>query len=538
MNSGDLNNPDVFVDAARRAQAAFDYGLTERFARAALAQGERFGAQIILGESLTRQKRVEEAERAIAQATESAASDPERTRASIAFANLLFFYSNRQREATEFLQKIEGNIADTGCQREIDATLSLFVGITGNLDSAVDLGVRATQGGDPGQPEGLPSLTASTVAQIMRGQVREPEVAVQRGLRSAEQLQGELALWRHLLFGNLALLYYYSARLREADDLTRDQYLDAIQQAEPMAGFWADVRAENLLLRGRIEEGLRLAQEGEPLLRQWDVVGMLPVTISRRVVFHAVLGDVAGATAAMARLAPYHTSEDARVRFAIGRARTWLAIAEGRLGHATEQALQAGDRAERDGMVVWTANLFHDIVRIGHPEAVAGRLAALAERAEAEIVHVEARHASALASADREGLQGVAEAFSRMGASLLAAEAYAQVSQVSTEQGHSSDAKAAAQRAVLEAERCGPVRTPALASLSGSLLTRREREIAQLAARGASSREIAKQLSLSVRTVDNHLGSIYGKFGIQGRNELAKAIGLSSSGLGERTAPS
>ena len=54
----------------------------------------------------------------------------------------------------------------------------------------------------------------------------------------------------------------------------------------------------------------------------------------------------------------------------------------------------------------------------------------------------------------------------------------------------------------------------------GDPLTRREREVAELAARGASDREIAARLSLSVRTVNAHLRSVYGKLEVDGRGAL------------------
>ena len=56
---------------------------------------------------------------------------------------------------------------------------------------------------------------------------------------------------------------------------------------------------------------------------------------------------------------------------------------------------------------------------------------------------------------------------------------------------------------------------------AASPLTPREREIAALAAAGATSKEIAAQLFLSSRTVDNHLQSVYTKLGVSGRQELA-----------------
>jgi DNA-binding CsgD family transcriptional regulator len=51
-------------------------------------------------------------------------------------------------------------------------------------------------------------------------------------------------------------------------------------------------------------------------------------------------------------------------------------------------------------------------------------------------------------------------------------------------------------------------------------LTARERQIAQLAAAGSTTREIAEQLSLAARTVDSHLAHVYTKLRIDGRHEL------------------
>ena len=54
-------------------------------------------------------------------------------------------------------------------------------------------------------------------------------------------------------------------------------------------------------------------------------------------------------------------------------------------------------------------------------------------------------------------------------------------------------------------------------------LTAREREIAELAAGGATNREIADSLHVSVRTVENHLAAIYKKLEIGSRIELQRA---------------
>lgn len=55
-------------------------------------------------------------------------------------------------------------------------------------------------------------------------------------------------------------------------------------------------------------------------------------------------------------------------------------------------------------------------------------------------------------------------------------------------------------------------------------LTGSERRVADLAATGRANREIAQELFVSPKTVENHLGRIYTKLGISGRRELAGAL--------------
>jgi non-specific serine/threonine protein kinase len=63
--------------------------------------------------------------------------------------------------------------------------------------------------------------------------------------------------------------------------------------------------------------------------------------------------------------------------------------------------------------------------------------------------------------------------------------------------------------------------SPAVAAAQPKPLTRREREIAGLVARGLGNREIAERLYLSKRTVDSHIEHIFGKLAITSRGQLA-----------------
>ena len=53
-------------------------------------------------------------------------------------------------------------------------------------------------------------------------------------------------------------------------------------------------------------------------------------------------------------------------------------------------------------------------------------------------------------------------------------------------------------------------------------LTPREREVTTLIARGYTYRETAATLSMSVKTLENHIGHIFSKLGVASRHELAR----------------
>jgi DNA-binding CsgD family transcriptional regulator len=64
-------------------------------------------------------------------------------------------------------------------------------------------------------------------------------------------------------------------------------------------------------------------------------------------------------------------------------------------------------------------------------------------------------------------------------------------------------------------------------------LTAQERQIAELARDGFSNPEIGTRLFLSRRTVQYHLGKVFGKLGIRSRNELARALAGSGPELAQ-----
>ena len=80
-------------------------------------------------------------------------------------------------------------------------------------------------------------------------------------------------------------------------------------------------------------------------------------------------------------------------------------------------------------------------------------------------------------------------------------------------------------RALRLADQCGGAATPAIKAAARPLpVTAREREIAELIAAGLTNKEIAEQLTLSIRTVEGHVYRACFKLDVADRDELAKLI--------------
>ncbi|MFF1306311.1 LuxR C-terminal-related transcriptional regulator [Streptomyces sp. NPDC058307] len=154
----------------------------------------------------------------------------------------------------------------------------------------------------------------------------------------------------------------------------------------------------------------------------------------------------------------------------------------------------------------------YDAVRLGAPDRAVGRLTG-----------VFAEHAEALAHDDGPALDRAARALEERGFLLFAAEAYAQAVRAHRDP---SAARISRTRAVALARRCQGARTPALSGLVLGELTARQRQIVTLAAAGLSNRQIAEQLTLSVRTVGNHLYSAYARLGASDRDALPCLVEL------------
>ncbi|MBQ0825941.1 LuxR family transcriptional regulator AbsR2 [Streptomyces tagetis] len=274
----------------------------------------------------------------------------------------------------------------------------------------------------------------------------------------------------------------------------------------PVPGAYAAVRARFARLRGRLREAASWAREGlreDPADPSCRAELALATAQCGAVPPGVATGDRRPAEALAPRAEAAVPAPRAEPAPAVPQAGTapavtvWAAAARGDLDLAAREAPD-GDP--------------YDAVRLGVPERATGRLTG-----------VFADHADALTRGDGPALDRVAGELERRGFLLYAAEARAQAARAHRDP---LAARTARTRAAALARRCQGARTPALSGVALGQLTARQRQIVTLAAAGLSNRQIAERLTLSVRTVGNHLYGAYTRLGAGDRTALSRLVGL------------
>ena len=315
-------------------------------------------------------------------------------------------------------------------------------------------------------------------------------------------------------------------RLADSSSLAAQAYETIPREAPANAALWLVVAlGRNAMLTGRLETAQRWLAEGVARCQHRDG-GPRRVVLSLLAAAAAWMGDRDAATAAVDELEALDPFAHLPGEQLLGPA--WAAAARGDLARGVDILLDGADDISQTGHRFMEAWLLHDACRLGRQD-VADRLRTLADLCDGNLVPAWAAHASAVASGQPDGLVDAANRFEAMGALLFAAEAATGAAHAFQRHGQQRAAAAQRARAAALLGSCESPRTPGLVT-SDSLvpLTRREREIAVLAAQGTTSPEIAAKLYLSVRTVNNHLQRAYIKLGVSNRSELADAVALAS----------
>ncbi|MEU1184244.1 helix-turn-helix transcriptional regulator [Streptomyces sp. NPDC005820] len=339
----------------------------------------------------------------------------------------------------------------------------------------------------------------------------------------------ERALASHPAFQRIPLVLALTeaGRPAEARRAGESAYAELVAADSVVRVWLAVLLGRTEWLAGRPATARRWWAEAAALARTFDHAMALRLVLAGLAACAAVQGEPEAAEAALAEHRELPTPEPGLLSAGEERlGEAWLLAASGQLGEARSVLLAAARSARATGHVTGEALLLTDVARLGGARQVTDRLVELARACDGRLVPARAQLAQALTSDRPDRLLRAADACEAVGADLLTAEAATAAAAAWHRAREPRRAAAAARRAATAAARCEGARTPLLTiARAAAPLTAREREVALLAAVGNASVDIARALTLSVRTVDNHLHRAYAKLGVTTRRELARTLG-------------
>ncbi len=525
LDGGGGGRPDTSLEAARAAFRSGDYGLAVRLARYARDNGGDAEAAYVLGEALDFDGRPEEAEDVLAAAWPEATTDVTRTAMAVRRASNLFRALGRADEADQVVVDALSLVRDKLCRRQLEACRADHLLLSGQVSKALALTEPLLA--RPGDAAFAQASLDTGTALALAGRTTEAIRHTEQALATRVHLDDEAhlsAVGVYVVAQCVAL--GEAGRLREAGQLAEVGYQESVERANAGGQAWfASVLGWARLSEGRLATAARYFAEVAALFnglshpgQRWGLGGLALAA--------GQMGDRDAGLAALAELDAVAPTPVQLMDVELHRGRAWVAVATGDLVTARSELWRGVELADERGQFALGAAAAHDLVRLGEDRSATQHLQQLAERVDGALMAARVLHGQAVVTDDPELAAAAADAFEEMGALLYAAEASALEQRRALDAGLSRRASAAAARSARLVERCESPDTPAL-RLETEIdpLSSREREIALLAAEGRTSRQIADQLYLSVRTIDNHLQRAYTKLGVAGRSQLADALG-------------
>ncbi|MFC6599818.1 AAA family ATPase [Kitasatospora paranensis] len=558
----------LLLRAARLAHHAHDIDRMHDLARAALRQGPDPQAVLLLGIALGELGRADEAVEVLSGAADDVAGDELEALAVTLALNC--FYGSAGPAAARAVLERAGARGGEDVRTALTAFEAILLCLAGRPAEAAEvLGAGAGQHRDGAGAPAEPAVPTRRDVLVMAARFR---ILLAAGRIVAAADLGRLVFEVHRQVPERIGLSHPAGRLSElagallelgAFDRARETALEgqglALREGVVSLASWFPLQLGRIALaQGRPGAAAVHFRESLAQARAFAVAAAQTAALAGLVLCAAACGqgDPEAAAALLALAGPSPAGPESV------RALAWADAVAGRPEAARRRLRTAAVNAREAGDRTAALGLCHDLARLGGAADAAallprggpdgppdgspvgppsadglpdGLLAGLPDGpyAAARIAHIRA-----LAEGTAARLAEAAEALGEVGADLAAAEAW-----VAAAERHRRDgAQRAAAHALARADglraRCEGAATPGLvvAADTRSPLTAREREIAWLAAQGATSRGIAEGLHLSVRTVDNHLQNIYGKLGVSGRTRLAAALGHpdTQDGSGER----
>ncbi|MBR7838801.1 AAA family ATPase [Actinospica durhamensis] len=522
--------PALLIEAAALARHAHDYVQARDLLQALAEDDHTTSTRVMLGEALWQLGDAVKADAVLAAAASAATDEYEFLAVTMTRAANRFWGEGDRRGTFELFEAARDRVTDPACLkslRHVEGTMRISAGDPRRgLALLEDLAEEVEGAGDPVAWLNAASAIPAGLSHV--GRTAEAMAWAERAHRVHLGIADKV-LFAHpasqLISGVVALTA--AGRLAQARETAEAAGAELAEAHAPAIRVWMIVYLGCLeLLAGRVADARRWFAEVAALARGLSRTSAMNLALVGLALSAALLGDVDAAELAAAE-ANAHPIQPAFGHWN-ALAEAWLHVAHRRDPREARSLLaDAAERARDSGLLLGEALLLADLARLGGAAQAAPRLAEIAEFFDGALIPALAHLAAALAADEPAPLLAAAGELAALGADLMAAEAATAAGAAYTRSGDPRRAAAAAQDARRHLERCGQdhPRTPLLqVSQATASLTEREREIAQMAAHGIPSREIAETLHVSVRTVQNHLQRAYTKLGVTNRGELTRAL--------------
>jgi len=525
VDAGGDTSREVLIEAARQASFAHDISTALRLAGAAHDLQADFASGQILADALYTLGRSEETEDVLADLDDTAADDSQRVTLVRVRVYNRYWRDGDLDAALAAIDEGRSRITEPEHRAELESLNSVLEVTSGRIVDGVTRALPLLE--TTNERTVIQAALASGLGLPVIGRYDEARAALDKGLRAFASASGWLNLYEPSLLGVAqALAAAYEGDLAGAAVMAEEGYERALREDDAAGwAFYSLARGVLALDRGQMEEAGRWWTEASGLFRFVNHHGPLGWALLGLALVHAWQGDAEAAAAVLDEEAAIgHPADFHGVNR--HRARAWAASAAGHPAEALAHIAEGAERARVDGLVPFAAMVLHDQARLGAPEEALAGLAGLDPEAIGSLGRARHRHVAAMVAADPDDLGAAADDLAALGALLLAAEAGFGTAAELRRRNRSREATAWSRRAASWADRCPGARTPGLVLPDEPVaLTKREREVAVLAASGITSKDIAERLFVSVRTVDNHLGRVYDKLGISSRAELTELMG-------------
>ncbi len=525
VESATSTDPQFLLDAARQARAQFDVPLAIRLARASHELTPSFDAALVLGGALAERGDLDGAQAALDGLVGDEPDDRGRQILMHDRAWIAFQRPEGIARARAILEAGEEAMTDPRLRLLARRDLALLLTYAGRFGEAASIIEPLVA---PGVDDDVRwrSLPAFGACLVMAGRHRDVltlcddiEVSLGGG-PSALPVTGLFILATRV---NALLLGGWTEEAAAMITSLVDREQPMLLRAADL-GYIRTKLARIHLLQGRPRCAAAELHDAVDILRGADSHRCLTWALSLAAEAHALLGDLDSARRHAAEAEVGRAAGAPAFDGDAARARTWVELCSGARSNALAGLVHAADEQVDRGQPAFALFALHDAMRLG-ADYLAPRLRELAERCDGPWPAAAAMHAAAIVSGDADSLEATAQTFASVPMALVAAELWMQARAGWEASGHTARATAAARHAREQLGRTEVVSTPLLAESTTLVrLTRREREVATLAAEGLANAEIAQRLFVSVRTVESHLYSAYAKLGVADRSELAAVI--------------